>query len=42
MKHGNHGVRSNMRRTEAGHKYFNGHTMKYLIPRKFFDYLMEI
>jgi hypothetical protein len=33
---------SNVRRTEACHKYLNEHSMKYLIPREFFDSLMEI
>ena len=33
---------SNVRRTEECHKYLEAHGMKHLIPREFFDGLMEL
>ena len=33
---------SNVRRTEACHRYLEAHGMKHLIPREFFDGLMEL
>ena len=33
---------SNVRRTEACRKYLKAHGMKHLIPREFFDVLMEL